>query len=227
VRGVEDDSSHRLTVPEKSVTVNSVTTEMGHGTLAIKADIEGVDRSLIIDTGSDVSILKPGISKANIRDTTLGPYEVTGETLEVKVRPIVSLGLGRRKFDHTFLVCPLPTEAAGLLGTDFIEGRSAHIYFEDGKRDTTTKRRTRPDHRVTTHDVKSPLHLHPTFLLRKSERNSLLLLLLLLQFSFAPFRLIISFVYPLFTPTVRKTLPQGKVCKKKHKSQSVISNQER
>jgi len=30
-------------------------------------------------------------------------------------------------------VCPLPTEAAGLLGTDFLEERSAHINFENGK----------------------------------------------------------------------------------------------
>jgi len=59
---------------------------MEHGTPAIKADIEGVERSLIIDTGSDVSILKPRILNANIRDTTLRPYGVTGENLEVKSR---------------------------------------------------------------------------------------------------------------------------------------------
>jgi hypothetical protein len=133
VRGVEDDSYHLFTVPEKFVTVKKVTTAMEHGTPAIKADIEGVDRSLIIDTGSDVSILKPGISNANIRDTILRLYGLTGETLDVKGRQTVSLGLGGRKFDHTFLVCSLPTEAAGLLGTDFLEGGSTHINFEDGK----------------------------------------------------------------------------------------------
>ena len=58
---------------------------------------------------------------------------MTGENLEVKGRQTVSLGLGDCKFDHTFLVCPLLTEAAGLLGTDFLEGRSTHINFEDGK----------------------------------------------------------------------------------------------
>jgi len=61
MRGVEDDSSHRLSVPEKAVTVKRVATEMEHGTPVIKADIEEVERSLIIDTGSNVSILKPGI----------------------------------------------------------------------------------------------------------------------------------------------------------------------
>ena len=60
----------------------------------------------------------------------------------------VSLGLSGRKFDHTFLVCPLPTEAAGVLGTDFLEGRSAHINFEDGKmsfNDTVKDKRARGD----------------------------------------------------------------------------------
>jgi len=104
---------------------------MEHGTPAIKADIEGVERSLIMDTRSDVSILKPGISNANIRDTNLRPYGVTGKNLEVKGRQTVSLGLGGRKFNHTCLVCTLPTEAAGLLGTHFLERRSAHINFKD------------------------------------------------------------------------------------------------
>ena len=101
---------------------------MEHGTPVIKAEIEGVERSLIVDTGSDVSILQPGISKASMRNTTLRPYGVSGETLDVKSRQTVSLSLGGRKFDHTFLVCPLPTEAAGLLGTDFLEGRGAHKF---------------------------------------------------------------------------------------------------
>jgi len=97
------------------------------------AGIEGVERSLTVDTGSDVCILQPGISKASIRNTTLRPYGVSGETLDVKGRQTVSLSLGGRKFDHTFLVCPLPTEAAGLRGTDFLEGRGAHINFENRK----------------------------------------------------------------------------------------------
>jgi len=101
---------------------------MEHCSPDIKANIEEVDISLIIDTVSEVSILEQGISNVNIRDTTLRPYGVTGETLEVKVRQTVSLGKVGRKFDHTFLVFPLPAEAAGLLGTDFVEGRSAHKF---------------------------------------------------------------------------------------------------
>jgi len=50
----------------------------------------------------------------------------------VKGRQTVSLGLAWRKLDRTFLVFPLRTEAAGLLGTDCLEERGAHIHFENG-----------------------------------------------------------------------------------------------
>jgi len=58
---------------------------------------------------------------------------VTGGNPDVKGRLTVSLGLVGRKLDHTFLVCPLRTEAAGLLGTDCLEERGAHINFENGE----------------------------------------------------------------------------------------------
>jgi len=42
--------------------------------------------------------------------------------------------------------------------------------------DTTTKRRTRPDHRVTMLDVKSHLHLHPTWLLEEKRKKNFLII---------------------------------------------------
>jgi len=92
-----------------------------------KTDIQGVDRTLI-DTVSHLSILKPGISIANIKDTTLRPYRVSGEILDVNGRQTISLGLCGRKCDHKFLVFSLHTEAAVLLGTDFLEERSSHNF---------------------------------------------------------------------------------------------------
>jgi hypothetical protein len=41
--------------------------------------------------------------------------------------------LGGEKFDHIISVCPLPTEAAGLIGTDFLERTGAEINFECGR----------------------------------------------------------------------------------------------
>ena len=90
-------------------------------------------RSLIIDTGSNVSILQPGISQSDMKHSPLRPFGVTGETLQVKGQQHVSFVLGESRLDHTFLVCSLPTDAAGLLGTDFLERTGASINFECGK----------------------------------------------------------------------------------------------
>jgi hypothetical protein len=59
------------------------------------------------------------VSKSDLSVTTLKPFGVTGEELDIKGRQDVSLEIDGRKFHHAFLVCPLPTEAAGVIGTDF------------------------------------------------------------------------------------------------------------
>jgi len=60
-------------------------------------------------------------------------HGVTGEALDVKGLQKVTFLLNRREYTHTFLVCLLPTEAAGLLGTDFLEKLGAVIDFESQK----------------------------------------------------------------------------------------------
>ena len=52
--------------------------------LPLTIDIEV--RRLIVDTGSNVSILKPGVSSSDIKVTPLKRFGVTGETLDVKGR---------------------------------------------------------------------------------------------------------------------------------------------
>jgi hypothetical protein len=41
------------------------------GTLSLAIDIEGVRRTLIVDTGLNVSILKPGVSSSDIEVSPL------------------------------------------------------------------------------------------------------------------------------------------------------------
>jgi hypothetical protein len=62
---------------------------------------------------------------------------VTGETLDIKGQQFVSFTLKGREYRHPFLVCPLPTITAGLLGTDFFEKTGAEINFECGKMSLT------------------------------------------------------------------------------------------
>jgi len=68
-----------------------------------------------------------------MRDISLRPFGVTGETLDIKGRELVSFTLGGREFDHMFLVCLLSTEAAGVIGTDVLERTGAEINVECGR----------------------------------------------------------------------------------------------
>jgi hypothetical protein len=88
-------------------------------------EIDGEPKLLIVDTGSNVSILQPGVSKSGVIATSIKPYEVTREALNIRGQQHVSFVFGGRKLDHTFLVCPLTTEADGLLGTDFLDRTGA------------------------------------------------------------------------------------------------------
>jgi hypothetical protein len=99
------------------------------GIPSLTIDIEEV-RRLIVDTCSNVSILKPGVSSSDIKVAPLKPFGVTGETLDVKVRPTVTFALDGKEFKHTFLVCQLPTDAAGLIGADLLEDAGTIVSFE-------------------------------------------------------------------------------------------------
>ena len=92
--------------------------------------IEGRAKRLIVDTGSNVSIVQTGVSNGEIEESLLKPFGVTGENLDVRGQQLVSFTLGGQRLDHVFLVCPLPTETAGLLGMDFFEKLGAEISFQ-------------------------------------------------------------------------------------------------
>jgi len=111
---VNEDSSFRLTVAEKAADKPPVNIALECGTPLISVCIEGITRNLILDTGSNVSILQPGISSRDVKVTDARPYGVTGGVLDIKGRQTVSFRLNGREFKHTFLVCSLPTEAAGI-----------------------------------------------------------------------------------------------------------------
>jgi hypothetical protein len=119
---VKEDSSCRLETTVNAVIRPAVSVALEHGTPSISVQIEGEMRVLIIDTGSNISILQPGISKSVMRHTDMRPYGVTGETLDVKGRQAVSFVLGGREFNNQFLVCTLPSEAE-VLGMDFLRVR--------------------------------------------------------------------------------------------------------
>ena len=77
---------------------------MEQGTPTVTVDIEGVQRDLILDTGSNISILQPGVSRSDVRCTSIKPYGVTGKTLEIRGQQTGSLKLDGHEFKHQFYV---------------------------------------------------------------------------------------------------------------------------
>jgi len=130
---VSEDSSLQLNAPEKAVMASLSSVLLEHGTTSISVDIEGVAQLLILDTESNVSIMQPGISGNSLEITHVRPNGVTGEVPNIKDQQTVSFVVDGREFSHMFLVCSLPTDAAGLLGIDFLNEVSASIDFGCGK----------------------------------------------------------------------------------------------
>jgi hypothetical protein len=108
-----------------------------HGTSTISVEIEGMSRWLILDTDSNVSILQPGVSRGYVRGTKMEPNGMTGDALDIKGQQSVTFVLNGREFKLSFLVSSLPTQAAGLVGTDIMAQLGAVIDFERSKMSLT------------------------------------------------------------------------------------------
>ena len=67
------------------------------GTPTVSVEIEGLSRSLIIDTGSNVSILQHAVSSRGVVITQTKPHGVTGDALDVKGLQTVTFLLNRRE----------------------------------------------------------------------------------------------------------------------------------
>jgi hypothetical protein len=70
-RIVKGDSSSRLSTSGNAVAGPMVSITAVHGTPSISVYIEGKIRDLIIDTGSSISILQPGVSNNGVNTTAM------------------------------------------------------------------------------------------------------------------------------------------------------------
>lgn len=61
-----EGSSLRLQTPENAVMAPSISVMLEYGTPSTSVAIEGVNRSLIVDTGSSISIMQSGISRTAV-----------------------------------------------------------------------------------------------------------------------------------------------------------------
>jgi hypothetical protein len=122
------DSAFHVLVPENVAHYLVVPVQSRVGTPTVEVEIAGTQRQFVLDKGSGISLIQPGVYPNEIKPTNLSRFGVTGKELEIKGVQDVLFYLGRKLFSHQFSVCSLPTEADGILGVDFLAGKKADLY---------------------------------------------------------------------------------------------------
>jgi hypothetical protein len=117
-RNGSGDSAFHVLVPENVDDYLVVPVQSRFGTPTVEVEIAGTRREFVLDTGSGISLIQPGVYSAEVTPTNISPFGVTGKQLEIKGVQEVLFHLGGKTFSHQFCVCSLPTEADGIFGVD-------------------------------------------------------------------------------------------------------------
>lgn len=127
------DSSVHISVPENDDCHFTVRMQLIAGAPTLKAKIAGIHRVFVLDTGSGISLIQPGVYSSEVKPTNLSPFGVTGKELEVQGIQKVTFHLNGREFSHQFCVCSLPTDADGIIGMDFLVEKNADLNLEQSQ----------------------------------------------------------------------------------------------
>ena len=100
------------------------------GAPTIQATVSGFHRAFIVDTGSSISLNRPGVCSSEVTSANLFLFGVTGKELEIMGVQEVEFCLNDKKFFHQFCVCSLPANADGIVGMDFLSERNADLIVE-------------------------------------------------------------------------------------------------
>jgi len=95
--------------------------------------IEGRPRIILVDTGSSLSLIQPGVCTSVVDSATVTPYAVTGDELPLKGMQRVTFTIEGETYTHDFCVCTVAAQADVILGIDFLSKMDARIDFENGK----------------------------------------------------------------------------------------------
>lgn len=120
-------------VAQNAVDRHSAKISWDRSTPTLFATIEGCKRRFILDTGSSISLIQPGIISEVVQATDLIPFGVTGDKLEIKGEQEVVFAVNKVQYKHQFLVCKLPSKPskhAGILGVDFLLAYKAQLNLE-------------------------------------------------------------------------------------------------
>jgi hypothetical protein len=95
--------------------------------LLLEVEIEGRAHQMLIDSGANVSVIKPGIVRSEVRPTQTVARGITGSKLRVRGTQEVTFNVENKVFTHEFLIAPLDAEYSGILGVDVLRRMEARV----------------------------------------------------------------------------------------------------
>jgi hypothetical protein len=95
--------------------------------LLLEVEVENQLHRFLIDSGASLSLVKPGISQAEVRPTNTAARGITGAKLKSLGNQTIEIKLGNRIYQHEFLVTPLNVEYSGVLGLDILRLMEAKV----------------------------------------------------------------------------------------------------
>jgi hypothetical protein len=85
------------------------------GAPTVWVELDGVRRQSILDSGSSMSLIQPGISQAEITTIQMAPVGITGDELPMTGAQVIEFSMGGEALHHSFGVCALQTVSWGLI----------------------------------------------------------------------------------------------------------------
>jgi len=76
----------------------------------VRSIIEGRSRVILVDTGSSVSLIQPGVNASKLNGAIVTPFGVTSYELRVKGDQRMTFTIKGKEFVHVFCVCTIATE---------------------------------------------------------------------------------------------------------------------
>ena len=97
----------------------------------IQATVSGLHRAFIVDTGSSISLIHPGVCSNEVRPTNLSPFGVAGNELQIMGVQELEVHLNGIKYSHQVCVCSLSTKADGIVGMYFLSEGKENLILGD------------------------------------------------------------------------------------------------
>ena len=91
------------------------------GNELLEVEVEGQFHQFLVDSGASLSLVKRGVSKAELRLTNTTARGITGVKLKSLGTQIIEIKLGNKTYKHEFLVTPLDVDyqSVSKVSTDF------------------------------------------------------------------------------------------------------------